>query len=221
MTGRKTLDVQLESGLQMNTGTQDEAAARFAALVKPHFDGLFRLAYRLTGTRSDAEDLLQDVMIRLYEQPDALDTVADLKPWLSRVLYNRFVDTRRAQQRRPLSLVGDSATDLEQVQDPNGDLENASNPELLGEAAERRQRLEHAMARLSEDHRLLLLMHDAEGYTLKEIEALTEIPVGTLKSRLSRARSRLREFLWDLPENDAPARPKKMEPFFDDRRVGG
>ncbi|MEJ2087480.1 MAG: RNA polymerase sigma factor [Gammaproteobacteria bacterium] len=195
----------------------------FSKQIEPHFDRLFRLAYRLTGSRSDAEDLLQDVMIQLYEQRDALAAVTDLSPWLSRVLYTRFVDNHRARQRRPLTLVGDDEDAL--------GVTDTTDPAAMASAGENAARLERALARLSDDHRVLVLMHDAEGYTLAEIADITDTPVGTLKSRLSRARARIRELLWDVSEapDAAAAQPasaqqaavKKMEPFSAPRRVGG
>lgn len=195
----------------------------FSKQIEPHFDRLFRLAYRLTGSRADAEDLLQDVMIQLYEQREALEAVTDLSPWLSRVLYNRFVDNHRARQRRPLTLVGDDEDAL--------GVTDTADPAAMASAGENVARLQRALARLSEDHRVLVLMHDAEGYTLAEIAAITDTPVGTLKSRLSRARARIRELLWDVsevpdataaqPASARQAAVKKMEPFSAPRRVGG
>lgn len=214
----------------------------FARLIEPHFDRLFRLAYRLCGTRSDAEDLVQDVLIRLFERRDELSSIRDLKPWLGRVLYNRFVDGTRSYGRQPLQLVADDLMDASADNDP---AVAASDSQRIGE-------LSAALDRLSEDHRTVILMHDAEGYTLPEIETLTGIPIGTLKSRLNRARSRLRDLLGSsmhaggaLPTAGAlPAagalptgRPatgvdsatdrhpatgvaKKMEPFPDPERVG-
>ena len=175
----------------------DEQANRFQQLVEPHFDRLFRLAVRLTGTRTDAEDLVQETLTRLYPQfqkdEDSLAAISDLGPYLGRVLYNRFVDEHRARKRRPLTLVGDNS-ELDQA-DPEAD------PARHSAADSDSDRLQQALARLSDEHRQLVLLHDAEGYTLKELEAITGITTGTLKSRLSRARARLRDLLWDLDEN--------------------
>ena len=174
----------------------DQTANRFQQLIEPHFDRLFRLAVRLTGTRADAEDLVQETLTRLYpqfaENADSLAAISDLGPYLSRVLYNRFVDEHRARKRRPLTLVGDN-NELDQA-DPCAD------PAQHTEADSHSARLHQALARLSEEHRQLVLLHDAEGYSLKELEAITGITTGTLKSRLSRARARLRDLLWDLDE---------------------
>lgn len=182
----------------------DPQTERLASLIEPHATRLYRLAFRLTGTRADAEDLLQETLTRLFENAPALDSVADPGPYLARVLYHRFVDDRRAASRRHLTLVGDSGA-LDAV--PESD---ERTPAALDEAARRAARLETALGRLGDDSRRLLLLHDAEGYTLKELEAMTGITMGTLKSRLSRARARLRDLLWDLPEaGHHPALPKK------------
>lgn len=191
----------------------DEKANRFQKLVEPHFERLFRLAVRLTGTRSDAEDLVQETLTRLFPDTESLAAITELGPYLSRVLYHRFVDDHRARQRRPLTLVGDD----ELPEQPD----DAADPATLSEAGGRSTRLHQALARLSDEHRQLVLLHDAEGYALKELEAMTGTTVGTLKSRLSRARARLRDLLWDLDERTDPQRQKKREPVSSGRRVNG
>ena len=122
------------------------------------------------------------------------------------MLYNRFVDQYRAAKRRPLTLVADG----KQLEQPDP----AADPAAHSEADSQSQRLSKALARLSEEHRQLVLLHDAEGYSLKELEAMTGTTIGTLKSRLSRARARLRDLLWDLDE-------KNREPLSSERRVNG
>ncbi|MEM8765896.1 MAG: RNA polymerase sigma factor [Pseudomonadota bacterium] len=202
-------------------------AAKFSKLIEPQFDRLFRLAQRLTGNRADAEDLLQETLTRLYADVDALDHVEDPAPYLRRVLYNRFVDQHRARARRPLILVDDDSL-LDRVAP-----ESEANPDTLDAAARRQERLLRALARLSETHRVLVLLHDAEGYTLRELEAMTGTPTGTLKSRLSRARARLRELLWedrddqaltgaeDDADNTTTTARKEREPFGPSRRAEG
>ena len=190
--------------------------AAFERLIEPHFDRLFRFAYRLSGTRSDAEDLVQDVLIKLFERGDELSSIQDLAPWLGRVLYNQFIDGKRRYGRQPLTLV---AQVPETPTDDAGPFEAATRQQQAGQ-------LRAALDKLSEEHRVMVLMHDAEGYTLPEIETLTGIPLGTCKSRLNRARARLRELLHcSEPGNgtqphDQPKK-KNMEPFSSAERVGG
>lgn len=197
----------------------NQRTERLASLIEPHSTRLYRLAYRLTGTRADAEDLLQETITRLFEDPAPLEAAADPGPYLARVLYHRFVDDRRASARRPLTLVGDGG-ELDSI--PEAD---ELGPAALDDADRRAARLERALGRLSDESRRLLLLHDAEGYRLKELAAMTGLPTGTLKSRLSRARARLRELLWDLPEadrteGDAESGGKKVEPVRLRQRVG-
>lgn len=171
--------------------TKSLPASEFAELLKPHLDRLYRLAFRLVGNRSDAEDLLQDVLIKLYERRDELTSIAELAPWLSRVLYNRFVDDARKHARKRLA-----AIDPDTLAEQRGDCDCDDGP-LVAETqlAFDISRVRTAVAALSIDHRTVLLMHDAEGYKLEEIQLITGVPVGTLKSRLHRARARLRGLL--------------------------
>ena len=160
---------------------------RFTSILSPRLDRLYRLSFRLTNRRADAEDLLQDVLTKLFEQRRELSSIRDLAPYLGRVLYNHFIDDRRRYGRQPLRLA-DSTAALDALVDEGG-------PESGAVQLQQRRGLERALARLSEEHRIVVLLADAEGYSLPEIESLTEVPVGTLKSRLHRARSRLRELL--------------------------
>jgi RNA polymerase sigma-70 factor (ECF subfamily) len=164
----------------------------FEALVAPHLRLLYRLAYRLTGSAADAEDLLQDVLVKAYERRAELAAIEALKPWLARVLHNLFVDRARAYAKRRLVSIGAAESERVAVEAVVGF--------VPGPAAEAQKRvdisaLEGALAKLSLEHRTVLLMHDAEGYLLHEIQTITGISLGTVKSRLHRARSRLRELL--------------------------
>ena len=154
----------------------------FATLLAPHLDRLYRLAYRLTGTVSDAEDLLQDVLIKLYTRKTEITSIRELEPWLGRVLYNQFIDDKRRFSRSPIRLVGLDYDQVPAAQD-------------VGHALDIQRQLDLALRQLSEEHRTVVLLHDVEGYKLEEIQEVTDTPVGTLKSRLHRARARLRELL--------------------------
>ncbi|NJN50790.1 MAG: RNA polymerase sigma factor [Gammaproteobacteria bacterium] len=160
----------------------------FTALLTPHLDRLYRLAYRLAGARADAEDLVQDVLTKLFDRRADLSSISDLAPYLGRVLYNQFIDDRRRYGRMPIKLVGAPDVDLVPERASRG-------PEQQAAAAEIDQRVKQALARLSEEQRIVVLLADSEGYQLPEIEVLTGIALGTLKSRLHRGRARLREIL--------------------------
>jgi len=172
---------------------EQNQAELFERLLRPHMTRLFRLAYRLTNHKADAEDLFQEVLARMFTRLDELAALADPGPWLSRVLYNQFVDDRRRYARRRLVSVSEDALPgaaIDTVADPCPD---AGEPERLLDIS----RLHAAMSQLSDEHRLVVMLHDAEGYKLEEIHTLTGDPIGTVKSRLHRARARLRELLGD------------------------
>lgn len=164
--------------------------------MRPHLDRLYRLAFRLTGTREDAQDLVQDVMLKLYPQVGRLATIDAPQTWLNRVLYNQFIDDQRRYSARRLQLV--SGAELSE----NPDLapaEGASTEDLVdGEFTGKR--LEVALAQLSDEHRVIISLHDIEGYTISEVAEITGVPLGTLKSRRYRARARLQEILSDGPD---------------------
>lgn len=170
----------------MSAGHKDDAS-QFNELVKPHLDRLYRLSFRLTGTVADAEDLLQDVLCKLFERRNELSSISDLGPWMCRVLHNRFIDDVRKHTRQRLQVVAD----VDDFDTPSPD----PQPDAAVETAFDITRLQSALAALSVEHRSVLLMHDSEGYKLEEIQVITGTPVGTLKSRLHRARARLRTLL--------------------------
>lgn len=154
-------------------------------------DRLYRFAWRLTGSKPEAEDLFQDLLLKVYGRLDRLAELDEPGSWLCRVMYNQFVDERRRFSRERLKTVEEGHLPGAGLDDIAGDLDPVADQERL----ERIRRLERALARLSDEHRLVVLMHDTDGYKLEEIQEITGIPVGTVKSRLHRARARLREML--------------------------
>lgn len=160
-------------------------SSRFEVLVRPHLERLYRLAYRFTGTRADAEDLVQELCVRLFPKLESLERVDQPGPWLARALHNLFVDQLRRQARSPLEPVAE-VPDVEA---------EAPGPERLAMAEMDGERIEAAMAQLPPEQRAVIAWHDLEGYTLEELAESREVPLGTLKSRLHRARASLREKL--------------------------
>ena len=86
-----------------------EEPKSFAELIGPHLTQLYRLAYRLTGNVADAEDLLQDVLVKLYERRSELGSIDSLGVWAGRVLHNRFVDQARRYARRRMESLTERA----------------------------------------------------------------------------------------------------------------
>lgn len=163
----------------------------FERVVRPHFDRLYRLAWRLTGTKAEAEDLFQELLIKAFGMLDQVVKIEEPGSWLCRVMYNLFIDQHRRFARQRMHLVDEGHLPGEGLADLAGNLDPVADHERLEKFA----RLDAALAELSEEHRIIVLLHDTEGYKLSEIEELTGTPVGTIKSRLHRARARLRQIL--------------------------
>jgi RNA polymerase sigma-70 factor (ECF subfamily) len=165
---------------------------RFEARVGPHLERLYRLAYRLTGSREDAEDLVQSLLVKLLPLERRLAEIELLAPWLARALYHLYVDEMRRGSRSPTGLRA-TAADHELL--ANMPDETFETPEQSTERRLAQRRVAAALAQLTPEHRALIAWHDMEGYTLDELAASLNVPVGTLKSRLHRARAHLRVIL--------------------------
>lgn len=183
-------------------GRSRATASTFVALMRPHVEFLYRLAWRFTGSVADAEDLVQDVLLKLYPRCGELARVEQLRPWLAKVLYRQYVDFTRVRARSAHAewTDGDDGDPLEAMAD------GAEGPEERAERSEWRERILAALETLNPEQRAVVVMHDIEGYGLEELETILEVPLGTLKSRLHRARKRLRALL-------------AMEPFSAGERV--
>jgi RNA polymerase sigma-70 factor (ECF subfamily) len=165
--------------------------ASFDALVRPHLDRLYRLSFRLAGNKPEAEDLFQDVLTKIYPRLNDLVDIEEPGSWLCRIMYNHFIDNRRRYARQRLVVISEQGLPGQNIEAIAGNLDPVVDSERLDNI----MRLDAALSALSEEHRLVVLLHDSEGYKLNEIQEVTGVPVGTLKSRLHRARARLREIL--------------------------
>jgi RNA polymerase sigma-70 factor (ECF subfamily) len=163
----------------------------FERLVRPHFDRLYRLAWRLAGSKTEAEDLFQELLMKAFGMLDELVHIEEPGSWLCRVMYNQFVDQHRRFARQRMHLVDEGHLPGQGLADLAGNLDPVEDHARL----EKLRRLDAALQQLSDEHRLVVLLHDTEGYKLEEIENMTGTPVGTIKSRLHRARTRLRQIL--------------------------
>lgn len=170
-------------------------AKRFEHLVEPHLDSLYRFAYRLTGVQHDAEDLVQDVLVKLYPRLAELEGVDKPRPWLKRVLYRQFVDQFRRRGRqidRPVSELVDAESQIDWLDSLESD---AAGPQAIFEQNRLGPALDRVLSSLPPDQRTLLLLHDVDGWRHDEIALVLDIPVGTVKSRLHRCRGQLRKKL--------------------------
>ena len=183
----------------------ESSAEEFDQLMRGHVRPLYRYAYRWTGDADQAEDLVQETLTRLFSELPRLREIEQVRPWAARVMYRIFVDWLRREQRSPVVFVGRSGTTGESFDDEDEQAEardEAFNPQELTEQAFERERLVAAWNRLGRQHRVVLSLYDIEGYSLDEVAQIIEVPLGTAKSRLSRARHNLRELLNEGTDSD-------------------
>ena len=173
-----------------------ELAERFARDAVPLSDVLGRRARRLTLSDADAEDLLQDTLLHAYRGFRSFEPGTNLKAWLFRIQYHRWISAHRYKQRRPMEVTVD---DVGEYESATG-LPSAEDDvlELLSDNEIRR-----ALAALPDGTRTVLYYAGVAGYTYAETAAMMNIPIGTVMSRVSRGRQRLRIALAHLDHGQA------------------
>jgi RNA polymerase sigma-70 factor (ECF subfamily) len=146
---------------------------------------LFTVAYRLTGNHEDAQDLVQDVLLRV-QRGLAGYRPGSLEGWLSRITTNAFLDQVRARKRRPTESLPD---------DPDWVLPPSASADEALAAAGLPDHLQQALLALPVEYRTAVVLSDVVGLNYQEIADALEIPLGTVRSRIHRGRSQLRELV--------------------------
>jgi RNA polymerase sigma factor (sigma-70 family) len=169
----------------------DAKQDRFAREVLPHLDAAYRLALRLVRTRHDAEDLAQEAMLRAFKYLDG-SRGDNAKAWLLSIVRNACYDWIKMQPKTE-SIDAESPDDIkpehESALAAAGHGVPAPDAELIARAD--RRRLQQALDGLPIEYREILVLRELEELSYKEIAAITAIPIGTVMSRLSRARALL------------------------------
>ncbi len=164
----------------------------FNLLVLRHQDAAYSLALRFLGVPQAAEDVTQEAFIRAYRGIDRFQGTR-FRAWLLSIVANAARDELRRQRRRPAQSLDAARDDPERPDiDP---ADPGPSPETSALSGELRRLLEGALRDLPDDWRLVVVMADIHGLSYEEIAQATGVPVGTVKSRLSRARGRLRDVL--------------------------
>ncbi|MCP4078339.1 MAG: RNA polymerase sigma factor [Gammaproteobacteria bacterium] len=174
---------------------KQDSHAQFEQLIRPYLRPLYNQAFRYTGNKEDAEDLVQDLVLKVFPRLKEMQKIDKLSPWLSKVLYRQFIDQYRHQQRSPVYFMDEEQTFYETH------ASNAMEPEEVVNTELTRELINVALNKLSENYRMLILLHDVEGYSIAEISGIIDVPEGTIKSGLSRARIKLRKFVRNLQPN--------------------
>lgn len=177
---------------------RDGEADAFAELVRRTQRTGYRLARRITRNHEDADDVLQDSYVKAFRALDRFATHLPFGPWFLTIVARTALTRLRDGRRRAADSLDDPGMEgapplAERVADPAYD----------AEATERRARVERAFARLSEDHRAILALRVDGDMTYEAIAATLQIPIGTVMSRLARAREALLDAMSKVPEVDS------------------
>jgi len=168
--------------------------AAMEALVQRHYRNVFNLAYRLTANYDDAQDIVSEAFIRVQNALPNFRGDAQFSTWLHRIVKNVFLDERKKQRIRSHASL-EEMVDLEdsavsrQVEDP------APGPEWLVERGARAELVQRAVMALPETQRVMIALYHFRHRSYEEIAEVMELPIGTVKSRLNRARLALKNRL--------------------------
>jgi RNA polymerase sigma-70 factor (ECF subfamily) len=170
----------------------------FGQLVAKYQDRLFNTVYRMCPSRQDAEELTQEALVRALEKLWQFNRQSQFYTWLFRIAVNLVISHRRRASRIHWQSLDD---DHQADQASRLVQRRVESPEAAAMAAELNRRLEQALNRLDDEFRLLVTLRDIEDMDYRQIAEVLEVPVGTVKSRLHRARCALREELGDLMQS--------------------
>ena len=181
------------------TGLAEEDKRRFQEDVPPLLDSLYGGALRMTRNPADAEDLVQETMLRAYRSFNRFEAGTNLKAWLFRIMTNAYINTYRKKQREPQKISTDEVEDFDLYQElKNHDTQFSETPEslVLDELVD--TDILEAIEDLPDQFRLAVVLSDMEGFTYAEMAEIMDVPMGTVMSRLHRGRKALQKRLWDI-----------------------
>ncbi|MCL4547596.1 MAG: sigma-70 family RNA polymerase sigma factor [Bacteroidetes bacterium] len=193
-----------------NKLSNEELQQRYREFEKeavPHMDAVYNFALRMTGDEDDADDLVQETFLKAFRFFDKFEKGTNCKAWLFRILKNSYINDYRKQTKEP------DKVDYEDVQNF---YENIKSDQIEMQHYEQDaftnlldDEISSAITDLPEDFRTVIILSDIEGFTYEEIADFVDIPVGTVRSRLHRARKMLYAQLYDYAKDKGFVAKKK------------
>lgn len=161
----------------------------------PEVDALYNFAYHLTHSEADANDLVQETYLKAFKAVDSYHEGTNAKAWLFRILKNNFINDYRKKSNRPTQVEYEEIVNFHDEEDSQyssySDLRLEMFQHMMGDE------VTNALNSLPVDFRIVILLCDIEGFTYEEISKIVDIPIGTVRSRLHRARNMLKVTLRD------------------------
>jgi RNA polymerase sigma-70 factor (ECF subfamily) len=173
------------------------AQKEFESIALVHTDALLRTALRMTRNQNDAEDLVQETMLKAYRFFDRFERGSNIKAWLFKIMTNIFINNYRQKARKPTGVSYEDIDDnflYHQLENSRG---ITADPEEMLFSKLMDSDVRSAIGDLPEDFRMVVVLAFLEGFSYEEIAEIADIQLGTVKSRLHRARKLLQKSLWD------------------------
>jgi RNA polymerase sigma-70 factor (ECF subfamily) len=180
----------------------------FEKLLEQCRSDLHRHALRLTGEEEDAADLMQETVVRAFSRFHQFQPGTNFRAWMHRILHNQWISEYRHQNRSVPTVPLDEVM-MDIIPDPTPD--HAIRPEAVVMGKIRDEEVETALAELNPDFRRVVELCDLQGYDYREISDTLQIPIGTVRSRLSRGRKFLRERLTNYALERGLVKPHEVE----------
>jgi len=166
----------------------------FGKEFMPHIDSMYNFAFRLTNDEDDANDLVQDTYLKAFRFINSFSQGTNAKAWLFRILKNSFINDFRKKSKEPTKV---DYQDVETTYNSEEDAETNQTVDLRVESVQDLigDEIANALNALPVDFRTVIILCDVEGFTYEEMAKILDIPIGTVRSRLHRARMLLKEKL--------------------------
>jgi len=165
--------------------------AAFGELVRRYQDRLYNCIYRLVDNEEDAQDIIQEAFLNAYQSLDRFKGDSQFFTWLYRIAFNASISLKRKQRAALALKTGRVGTGVSEPLDAS----ESSRPEYALEKLEQQRRVQQALNRLSPEHRTVLILKDMDGQKYETMAEILQVPIGTVRSRLHRARLELCELL--------------------------
>ncbi len=185
--------------ITLNEKELQQRYVEFEKEAVPHLDAVYNFALRMTGDEDDADDLVQETYLKAFRFFDKFENGTNCKAWLFRILKNSFINDYRKTTKEPNKVDYDDIQNFyenikaDEVETQHYEEDAFSN--LLDDE------ISKAISELPEDFRTVVILSDIEGFTYEEIADFVDIPVGTVRSRLHRARKMLYVQLFDYAKD--------------------